>query len=95
MYKKYLIYRYIQKHGKGYFVPLCERFHVTDEYFAQLSQRGTNIDTEIKTYYDDVKNDSYCELTAAGLEYIAEIKRNLFLCVLGVVLAAIISVLIA
>ena len=89
MFKKYRVFRYIQrqKSGKAYEKVLKKRFKVTDAELNTWTNLGTNVDCELKSFYDWDAGDSRLELTGAGSEYIASIRRECFLVLLGALLA--------
>lgn len=93
MFRKYRIFRYIQrqKSGKAYVSDLKRRFKITDADLKSWTNLGTNVDSELESYFDEKKMDSELSLTGAGREYIAAIHREIFFLFLTAILAALLG----
>jgi len=93
MFKKYRIFRYIQrqKTGKAFASELKQRFKITDADLNKWTNLGTNVDCELESHFDPDAFDSKLELTGAGREYIAATRREILFLVLTAILAALLG----
>lgn len=87
MFRKYRVFRYIQrqKSGKAFEKDLKEHCKVTDADLISWTETGA----ELESHYDRDSCDIEWELTGEGHEYIAAIRRK----ILALVAAALLAVL--
>lgn len=91
MFKKYRMYKYILKKGKAYGKELTKEFELPEGHLSDLTESGTNIESELRCFMDYDKNDHFYELSAKGREYIDSVSRELLLWALGILLTALVT----